>query len=270
VTSLVGGSRGVAVVLAAVLLASCREEPSATVADRVAAVAAAPDPVPPEGARLQGVVSFAGGITTASFPRGEDAACAHRSLAPVEVPSVERNAANRVAGALVIAQSAQVPTIAEEPRELRISGCRFSSPIVVLEGAQKLRIVSEDDALHSLVADVEGGSVLDIGLPFAGMSAEVALPPSEGAIQLRCRRHPWMSAFVVRVDRRVWAVTDGDGRFAMAGLADGPQAFAIWHPWLGDLEVTATVAVSSTSEGAPLELTYTDSARTRRDPPAAR
>jgi plastocyanin len=218
--------------------------------------------------RIHGVVTYSGKISLSRFPRGEDAACAHRLLDPVEVPSVERNAENRVAGALVIAKSVLAEGVAAaEPAELRISACGFSPPIVALEEGQKVRIVNEDDALHSLLAEVDGAVALDVGLPFAGMAAEAGLPRTGEPIHVRCRRHPWMSAAVVRVERHPWAVTDGEGRFAIEGLADGPQVFSVWHPWLGALEVTATVDAAAS---LPVELTYADSAGVRLDVPAQR
>jgi len=53
-----------------------------------------------------------------------------------------------------------------------------------------------------------------------------------GVVALLCNVHAQMSAFIVVVDTPYFAVTDGDGRFAIAGVPPGKyQAFA-WHEGL--------------------------------------
>lgn len=60
-------------------------------------------------------------------------------------------------------------------------------------------------------------------------------------VKLVCNVHPWMFGYIGVVDSPYYAVTDKDGKFTIAGLADGKYTLVFKHLKAG--EVTADVEV---------------------------
>jgi hypothetical protein len=66
-------------------------------------------------------------------------------------------------------------------------------------------------------------------------------------VQFKCDVHPWMFAYVGVVEHPWFAVTDGNGAFALPpGLPPGRYTLAAVHRKLGEQTQTITVGAGGT------------------------
>jgi plastocyanin len=62
-----------------------------------------------------------------------------------------------------------------------------------------------------------------------------------GVVNLFCDIHPWMSAYVVVLPHRVFAVPNRAGEWKLPSLPPGEYTLHIWHPTMGERQQTVRV-----------------------------
>lgn len=63
---------------------------------------------------------------------------------------------------------------------------------------------------------------------------------------MQCGMHPYMQNWGYAIDNPYYAVTDGNGSFALADLPAGTYHIKAWHPILGMQEREITVKPNET------------------------
>ncbi len=130
--------------------------------------------------------------------------------------------------------------------EMRTLRKQFQPQLLIVPVGSTVRFPNQDPILHN-VFSVSGGNSFDLGLVGAGAGKE-AVFREPGVVAVFCNVHHAMFAHVVVVDTPHFARIQGDGRFRLVNVPDGPGTLVYWHE-RGEL---ARRAVSVPS--APLEL----------------
>ena len=74
-----------------------------------------------------------------------------------------------------------------------------------------------------------------------GAPKEHVLERLELLLPITCNQHPWMKMFVNVVNNPFFAVSDGQGRFAISGLPPGDYTIEAIHEKLGTQSARVTV-----------------------------
>lgn len=118
-------------------------------------------------------------------------------------------------------------------------GCVFTPHVVVVGPEQALKVGNSDPTLHNFHTRASENKTINRAQP-RGMSFETKFAKPE-IQKVVCDVHYWMSAVVVVTDTAWTAVSDENGRFAIADVADGTYDVELWHEELGERAGTVTV-----------------------------
>lgn len=123
-----------------------------------------------------------------------------------------------------------------------------------VQAGQVLKVRNSDPMLHNVHSVSRAGNKQrNVAQPVKGMTTDFIFEKPEVFVQFKCDVHPWMFAYVGVVEHPWFAVTDGNGAFALpAGLPPGRYTLAAVHRKLG--EQTQTVTVGAGGSG-PVEFT---------------
>jgi hypothetical protein len=128
-------------------------------------------------------------------------------------------------------------------------GCMYTPRIVGARAGQNLVFTNSDETIHNIKSTPKTQKGWNFVTPAAGRGTRT-LGKQEVMVKLGCDVHPWMSAWVGILEHPFFAVTDGEGRFQIAGVPAGAYTLSAWHERLGTVEKKITVDKS----GAPIEL----------------
>jgi hypothetical protein len=112
--------------------------------------------------------------------------------------------------------------------------CRFVPRVVLLRTTQTLAIKASDPAPVSHNANIasEHNPINPSLAP--GEQIERQFRKAERMpASVSCGSHPWMKGWLVIKDTPYMAVSDEEGRFAIANLPAGKWTFQFWHEKLG-------------------------------------
>jgi hypothetical protein len=128
--------------------------------------------------------------------------------------------------------------------------CQFEPHAAVLTVGSTIETKNSDDVYHT--TNLSGAATENIPLVNKGAThtTKVRRP---GLIGVKCDKHGWMQAYI-RIDAHPFhAVTDSDGKFAIADVPVGTYKVKAWHEKFYDQEVEVTVTENETTS---LELKY--------------
>jgi plastocyanin len=128
--------------------------------------------------------------------------------------------------------------------------CQFEPHAAVLTVGSTIETTNSDNVYHT--TNLSGAATENIPLVSKGAvhTTKVRRP---GLIGVKCDKHGWMQAYI-RVDAHPFhAVTDADGKFAIAGVPVGTYKMKAWHERFYDQEVEVTV---KENESTSVELKY--------------
>ena len=129
------------------------------------------------------------------------------------------------------------------PAVLDQRDCMYVPRVVGIVAGQKLVVRNSDRTFHDVDGVLAGAQLWNTPQP-AG-AAPVTLDPSRAhagdVVELDCKVHPWMHAYVVVQDHPYFAVTGEDGTFAIDGLPPGTYELEAWHPVLGTKEMRVVI-----------------------------
>jgi hypothetical protein len=167
---------------------------------------------------------------------------------------VER-AGNRVAGAVVwltdIREGKPLPI--ERRFELENEDCVIIPRVQAVTTGGTLNVLSADVAMHSnRIINVGTGEVQAIA-PFNDNGQVVPfdkLLTKPAELEVTCELHPWTKAYLVVLDHPYYAITGKAGDFSIDGIPAGTYHMRAWHPVLGLVDQTVTVAAGGTISAA--------------------
>jgi plastocyanin len=103
----------------------------------------------------------------------------------------------------------------------------FVPRLLVVPVGTTVEMPNSDRVFHN-VFSFHNGKRFDLGLYPAGTRKMVTFD-QPGVSRVFCNIHPTMAAYVVAVASNRYAVTDADGRFAIAGVEGDRHAFSMWR-----------------------------------------
>lgn len=127
------------------------------------------------------------------------------------------------------------------PAVLDQQKCRYVPHVLGIGVGQPLAIRNSDPLLHNVRADGLINQPFNLGQPIKGITTTRVFTTREVMVPFKCDVHAWMSAYVGVLDHPFFGVTDGSGRFSLAGLPPGTYTVEAWHEKLGTQTQHVTV-----------------------------
>jgi plastocyanin len=84
------------------------------------------------------------------------------------------------------------------------------------------------DQIHHHVYSFSRTKSFELPL-YKGLDAPPVMFDKVGVVKVGCNIHDWMSAIILVLPTPYFAVTDGEGRFALSDLPNGTYKLAAWH-----------------------------------------
>jgi plastocyanin len=111
--------------------------------------------------------------------------------------------------------------------EMRQQHKRFTPHLLAVPAGSRIAFPNLDPFFHNVFSMFDGKR-FDLGLYEAGASHSVTFD-RVGVSYIFCNVHPEMSGVVVALDTPWYAVTNGAGEFAIAGVPAGQYLLDVWH-----------------------------------------
>jgi plastocyanin len=124
--------------------------------------------------------------------------------------------------------------------------CVYRPHVVLVPVGKPLQILNSDGIMHNIHTYGKKNPAKNIAHPkFKKDIIETFAQPE--TIPVKCDVHGWMSAWIVAVDHPYYAVTDVNGKFAIADVPAGTYTVEFWQEKLGTQTKQVTVAASGTT-----------------------
>ncbi len=139
-----------------------------------------------------------------------------------------------------------------EPIRIAQRGFQFRPALAVVQVGTPIAFPNQDALYHS-VFSYSPTKRFDLGRFRKGEEPDPVVMDKPGAVQLFCEVHEHMRANLLVVDTPWYAVTDGDGRFSIDGIAPGTHVVRVWLSPKQTVERTVELKA-----GQSLEVDWTD------------
>jgi plastocyanin len=122
-------------------------------------------------------------------------------------------------------------------------GCEFVPRLLVVPPGATLEVRNSDRLLHNFHTLSELNPRMNLAQRAGGRPLHVRFERPE-FIHVTCDVHGtgFMRAWIVVAAHPYYAVTDGNGRFRLPGIPQGPHTLAVWHERLGRVTAPVTAA----------------------------
>lgn len=127
--------------------------------------------------------------------------------------------------------------------------CEYLPRVLGVQVGQVLEIRNSDPLLHNIRADAQINQGFNQGQPVP-MSSTKTFATKEVMVPIKCDVHGWMRAYIGVVDHPFFAVTGGDGAFALKNLPAGTYTVEAWHETLGTRSAQVTIGAGETKDVA--------------------
>jgi len=141
------------------------------------------------------------------------------------------------------------PSLQKSPdREVicEISRCRFVPHALFARTDQEIIVRGNDDVPHNVhdrpLRTVRFGETIK---PANDWMIFRYARPEQRPFPVVCDFHPWMRSHWLILDHPYAAITDAQGKFAIADLPAGDYEFRIWHETAGDIHKALKVAIKA-------------------------
>jgi hypothetical protein len=114
---------------------------------------------------------------------------------------------------------------------------KFIPHVMAVTRGTQVEFPNEDLFFHS-VFSIHQGKTVDLGLFESGAARKVRFS-QPGVSYLFCKIHPEMSAVVVVLETRFFALTDAAGNFQITHVRPGRYKLEVWHELAGKEELNA-------------------------------
>jgi plastocyanin len=120
----------------------------------------------------------------------------------------------------------------------------FSPAVLAVRVGTVVQFPNHDRVFHN-VFSFHDGKRFDLGLYPVGTKRDVTFDHA-GLSRIFCNIHPNMAAYVVAVDTPYFAVSAGDGAFAIADIPPGTYTYHAWRPGRPMLQGTVVLEPGTT------------------------
>jgi plastocyanin len=108
----------------------------------------------------------------------------------------------------------------------------FSPAVLPVLRGTVVEFTNSDDVEHNVFSPSEVAGAFDLGTYASGDARAIALE-KPGEVHVLCNIHMEMEAHILVLEEPWFAVTAGDGSFAIAGVPAGDYELALWRDgWL--------------------------------------
>ncbi|MDQ3674841.1 MAG: hypothetical protein M3365_10745 [Gemmatimonadota bacterium] len=196
------------------------------------------------GGAISGTVDFDGAIPSDTIirPTLDQNVCGTQIL-----QSRVARSGTRIGGALVwltdIRSGKGLPL--ERRFEITNDDCALDPLIQVIYTTSTLNVATEDRALHTNRFINVGTGAIEAIAPFNDAGEVVPLDHifrQPAQIEVVCEQHPWTRAWVAVLDHPYSAKTAANGSFSIADVPAGRYRVRAWHPNLGFVDDSVSVA----------------------------
>src|SRR5438067_7066322 len=185
---------------------------------------------------ISGVIRFAG----AAPPRvpidmDQDPACAISSKEPNLSEGIIVNQGKLQNVFIYVKQGLETYAVPKPsaPAVLDQKWYRYAPHVLGMVAGQTLRVLNSDTAEHNVHPMPRNNAEWNESQMPAGAPKEHVRDHAGLMLGITCKRHPWMKMDVNVVDNPFFAVSDGQGRFAISGLPPGEYTIEAIHEKLG-------------------------------------
>jgi hypothetical protein len=202
------------------------------------------------GATITGKIKFAGKApANPVIDMSEEPKCKAKYSSPPREETVVVNPNGTLANVFVYVKAGlpagyKAPAPAG-PVTLDQDGCRYHPHVFGIMVGQTLEIKNSDGILHNIKAKGAKNRPFNISQPTSMTSSRTFTAP-EVMVPLECNVHGWMHAWLGVLPHPFFAVSGGDGSFAIKGLPPGTYTLEAWHEKYGTQTATVTVTGSET------------------------
>jgi hypothetical protein len=123
--------------------------------------------------------------------------------------------------------------------------CHYLPHVQVVGHHAQLQIKSSDPVLHNVHSFLDGSTVINFSVP-PGNRSLVKKLDKPGGMQLKCDIHSFMRGGIFVAENPYYAVTRGDGTYAIKDVPPGTYTIATWHEEGGPLSESVTVGPRQT------------------------
>jgi plastocyanin len=189
---------------------------------------------------ILGTVRYSGAAPPQPIPVTKDQTACGQTVADESL--VVSN--GRLANVVVTVQGAPRPAPGAEPVRVTLDQrrCRYVPHVQAAAVGTPLDIENGDPVLHNVHGYLGSSTAFNVALPIQGKKIAKALA-RPGLVSVKCDVHAWMQAYIVVTDAP-FAVTGGEGTFAIRGVAPGSYTVQAWHERLGERATRVVVPAS--------------------------
>ena len=129
---------------------------------------------------------------------------------------------------------------------LELRGQALRPRILVVTAGTSVEFPNRDSLFHN-VFSVSPAKPFDLGRYGRGKSNRLTFD-KPGLVNVYCKLHPDMAAYILVVPNRAFARPDSSGRFELPTLPTGRYAVNVWHPDFPSIRREVTVTDGEQSE----------------------
>jgi len=129
---------------------------------------------------------------------------------------------------------------------LELRGQSLRPRILVVPVGSSVVFPNEDSVFHN-VFSVSPAKRFDLGRYARGKSKRLTFD-KPGLVNVYCKLHPDMAAYIVVVPNRAFTRPDSSGRFALPTVPRGRYALNVWHPDFPAIRREVTITDGERSE----------------------
>jgi plastocyanin len=172
--------------------------------------------------------------------------CAKEYSTPLAAETVVTGANSALQNVVVfISAGAASDKTPVQPVTLSQKGCRYTPHVVALETGQELKISNDDQTTHNVHPLAKENREWNRSQPPGAPPLTVKFDKPE-FIPVKCNVHPWMRGYLVVLNTSHYAVTGGDGTFALPDLPPGKYTITAWQENFGSMTQDVTITGSET------------------------
>jgi plastocyanin len=202
----------------------------------------------PSGGTISGKVTYEGTpAKQKTIDMSKEPSCAKQHATPITTETVVTGPNNSLEN-VVVYISAGAPDDATPPSQavkFDQKGCQYLPHVLAFEVNQTLEIANDDQTSHNIHP-----------LPKVNREWNKSQPPGTPPISekydkpefipVKCNIHPWMHGNFAVLKNSHYALTRGEGNFALPNLPPGKYTITAWHESYGDQTQEVTISGSET------------------------
>lgn len=202
----------------------------------------------PSGGSISGKVTYEGTPARQKpIDMSKEPGCAAQHPTPITTETVVVGPGNALQN-VVVYISAGAPDESSPPTQavtIVQKGCQYLPHVVPMVVNQELKVVNDDANSHNIhpLAKInnEWNKSQPPGTP--PFSEKFGKPEF---IPVKCNIHPWMHSSFAVLKNSHYAVSGGDGGFALPNLPPGKYTVSAWHESYGDQTQDVTISGNET------------------------